>query len=63
MDPALLPQLTHDGVDPGEARPALGPLSQRFGVPVPGNLHANRVSLHAIEAGVVGGCSEEELTP
>ena len=39
VDPALLPQLGHDGVDPREARPAVGPLGQRLGVLVPRDLN------------------------
>ena len=35
MDPALLPELGHDSVDPGEACPSFGPFSQRFWVLVP----------------------------
>lgn len=56
-------QLAHDGVDPGEARPSFGPLGKRFGVPVPRDLDADGVSLHAVEVGVVGGRSVEELAP
>ena len=63
VDPALLPQLGHDGVDPGEARPGLGPLGQRLGVPVPGDAHADGVALHLVEARVVGGGRVEELPP
>jgi len=35
VDPALSPQLGHDGVDPGEACPSFGPFSQRHWVLVP----------------------------
>lgn len=63
VDPALLPQLGHDGVDPGEAGPALRPLGQRLGVAVPRDLHADGVALHLVEARVVGGCRVEELAP
>ena len=35
MDPALLPELGHDGVDPGEACPSFCPFSQRFWVLIP----------------------------
>lgn len=63
VDPALLPQLGHDGVDPGEAGPALRPLGQRLRVAVPRDLHADGVALHLVEARVVGGCRVEELAP
>lgn len=63
VDPALLPQLRHDGIDPGEARLALGPLGQGLGVAVPGDLDADGVPLHAVETGVVGGRRVEELAP
>lgn len=63
MDPALLPQLGHNGVDPGKARPPLRPLGQRLWVSVPGDLHADGVSLHLVKAGVVGGRRVEELPP
>lgn len=63
VDPALLPQLGHDGVDPGEAGPALRPLGQRLGVAVPRDLNADGVVLHLVEAGVVGGRRVEELAP
>lgn len=63
VDPALLPQLGHDGVDPGEAGPALRPLGQRLWVAVPRDLNADGIVLHLVEAGVVGGCRVEELAP
>ena len=63
VDPALLPQLRHDGVDPGEARAALRPLGQRLCVAVPGDLHTDGVALHLVEARVVGGRRVEELSP
>lgn len=63
VDPALLPQLGHDGVDPGEAGPALCPLSQRLRVAVPRDLYADGVVLHLVEAGVVGGRRVEEFAP
>lgn len=63
VDPALLPQLCHDGVDPREAGPTLCPLGQRLWVAVPGDLNADGVALHLVEAGVVGGGCVEELTP
>lgn len=63
VDPALLPQLGHDGVDPGEACLALGPLGQGLGVAIPGDLDADGVPLHAVEPGVVGGRRVKELSP
>lgn len=63
VDPALLPQLCHDSINPGEAGPTLCPLCQRLGVAVPGDLNADGVTLHLVEAGVVGGCCVEELAP
>lgn len=63
VDPTFLPQLGHDGVDPGEAGPTLCPLGQRLGIPVPGDLNADGVALHLVEAGVVGGRRVEELAP
>jgi len=63
MDPPLLPQLGHNGVYPGKACPSLCPLAQRLWVSVPGDLYTNGVSLHLVEAGVVGGSRIEELPP
>lgn len=63
VDPSLLPQLGHDGIDPGEAGTALRPFGQRLRVAVPGDLNADWVALHLVEAGVVGGCRVEELAP
>lgn len=63
VDPAFLPQLGHDGINPGEAGAAFCPLGQRFGVAVPGYLNADGVTLHLVEAGVVGGRCVKELTP
>lgn len=63
VDPALLPQLGHDGVNPREACLGLGPLGQGLGVAVPGDLDADGVPLHAVKPGVVGGCRVEELSP
>lgn len=63
MDPPLLPQLRHDGVDPGEAGPAFRPLGQRLGVAVPWDLHTDGVVLHLVKAGVVGCGRVEELAP
>ena len=63
MDPPLLPQLRHDGVDPGKAGPALCPLGQRLGVAVPRDLHTDGVVLHLVKAGVVGCSRVEELAP
>ncbi len=63
VDPALLPQLGHDGVDPGEAGPAFCPLCQRLGVAVPWDLNTYGVALHLVEAGIVCGCRVEKLAP
>lgn len=63
VDPALLPQLGHDGVNPREACLALGPLGQGLGVAVPGDLDADGVPLHAVKPGVVGSCRVEKLSP
>ena len=63
VDPALLPQLGHDGVNPREARLALGPLGQGLGVAIPGDLDADGVPLHAVKPGVVGGRRVKELSP
>lgn len=60
-DPALLLQLHHDGVDPGEAGPTLGPLGQGLGVLVPGDLKAHGVALHPVEVEVFAGGRVEEL--
>ncbi len=63
VDPALLSQLGHDGIDPGETRPALSPLGQSLWVFVPRDLHANRIAFHLVKARVVGGSRVEEFTP
>lgn len=63
MDPALLPQLSHDGVYPGEARLRFGPLGKRFEIFVPGDADADGVPLHLVEARVVGRRGVEELPP
>lgn len=63
VDPALLPQLGHDGINPREACLALGPLGQGLRVAVPGDLDADGVPLHAVKPGVVGGCRVEKLSP
>lgn len=60
-DPALSLQLDHDGVDPGEAGPTLGPLGQGLGVLVPRDLDAHGVPLHLVEVGVAAGDGVEEL--
>lgn len=63
VDPALLSELGHDGIDPREPRPTLCPLRQRLGVVIPGDLHADGVSFHAVKVGVVGGRRIEKLSP
>lgn len=63
MDPALLPQLRHDGVYPGETGPALRPLGQSLGVAVPRDLHTDGVVLHLVKAGIVGCSRVEKLAP
>lgn len=63
MDPALLPQLSHDGVYPGKARLGLRPLGERLWVFVPGDAYADGVAIHLVEARVIGRRSVEELTP
>lgn len=63
MDPALLPQLSHDGIDPREAGPALGPLSQCLRITIPWDLDTDRVALHLVESRVVSGSCVEKLTP
>lgn len=63
MDPALLPQLSHDGVDPGKACLSLCPFGKCLRVFVPGDAHTNGVPLHLVKARVVGRCGVEELAP
>ena len=63
VDPAFLSELSHDGVDPGEARLAGGPFGQSLGVSVPGDLHTDRVAGHSVEVGVAVGRRVKELTP
>lgn len=63
MDPALLPQLRHDGVYPGEARFRFRPLGERFEIFVPGDADAYGVPLHFVEARVVSRRGVEELPP
>ena len=48
MNPSLLSQLDHDGVNPGEASPSLGPLGQLLRVVVPVNLFTDSVTLSKI---------------
>ena len=45
VDPALEPELRHDGVDPGEPGPGLAPGHQLLGVVVPVDLPAHLVAL------------------
>lgn len=63
VNPALLSQLRHDGVDPGEARAALSPLSQGLRVMVPRYLHTDGVPLHSVKVLVVGSCRIEKFPP
>lgn len=63
VDPPLLPQLGHYGINPRETSPALCPFCQSFGVPVPRDLHADGIELHFVKVWVVGGSRVEELTP
>lgn len=63
VDPPLLPQLGHYGVNPWETSPALSPLCQGFGIPVPRDLHADGIELHFVKVWVVSGSRVEELTP
>lgn len=63
VDPALLSQLSHDGIYPGESTLAFSPLGQRFWVAIPWNLNTDGVALHFVKARVVGGCCVEELSP
>lgn len=63
VDPSFLPQLGHDCIDPREACLALCPLCQGFRVPVPRDLDADGVPLHAIKLWVVCGRCVEKLPP
>ncbi len=63
VDPPLLPQLGHYGINPRETSPALCPLRQSFGVPVPWDLHADGIEFHFVEVWVVSGSRVEELAP
>lgn len=63
MDPALLPQLSHDGVYPGKARLGLSPLGESLWISVPGDADADGVTLHLVKARVVGCRRVEELAP
>lgn len=49
-----LPQLRHDGINPGVPSPSLGPRLDKLGVVVPVNLPAHWVPRHAGEVGRVG---------
>ena len=46
VDPALLPQLGHDGVNPGEPGLSIGPLGQGLTVAIPGNLQHVKAELN-----------------
>lgn len=63
MYPTFLSQLCHDGVNPGKTRLGFGPLCQRLHVSVPGDADTDGIALHLVEAGVVGRCCVEELSP
>lgn len=63
MDPALLPQLCHDGVNPWETRLRFSPLGKRLHVFVPRDADADGVAFHFVKAWVVGRCHVEELPP
>lgn len=45
VDPALLSQLCHDGINPGETGPTLSPLGQRLWVLVPRDLETDKTSV------------------
>lgn len=63
MDPSLLPQLSHDGINPWETSAGLSPLCQGFRVLLPWDLHADGIALHFVKMWVVSSSSVEELTP
>lgn len=63
VNPALLSQLGHDGIDPGKTGLSLSPLGQGLWVLVPGNTHTDWVALHLVEPWICGSSGVEKLPP
>merc|ERR1712156_18602 len=63
MDPALGLQLGHDGVNPRETSPCFLPSSKLLWIGIPGNLTANRISLHLVKIGGVSSDTVKEFPP
>lgn len=63
VDPSLLPQLGHDGVNPRESCASFGPFGQCLWVLIPGDLHTDGIARHLVKCGIARGYREEELSP
>ena len=63
VDPTLLPQLGHDGINPGEASVPRGPLCQGLGILVPRDLDTDRVPVHPVKVWVLCCRRIEEVPP
>lgn len=63
MDPALLPQLGHNGINPWETSLSLSPFGQCLWVLIPGNAHTDGVALHLIKTWVGGSSSVKKFSP
>lgn len=63
MDPALLPQLGHDGINPWETSLSLSPFGQCLWVLIPGNAHTDGVALHLVKSRVGGSSSIKKFSP
>lgn len=63
VDPALLPQLGHYGINPWKTCLGFSPFSQSFWVLVPRDAHTDWVAFHLIKSWVGGGSSVEKFPP
>lgn len=63
VDPALLPQLGHYGINPWKTCLGFSPFSQSLWVLVPRDAHTDWVAFHLIKSWVGGGSSVEKFPP
>lgn len=63
MNPALIAQLRLYGINPRESRLSLCPFCQALRIACPVDLDTDRVVVHAIKVGIVGGRGVEKVAP